>query len=142
MPSQLSRQLEHLGLSKGFSGSGAGKASLVYSRKDAANVTAEDIYRGCLEGGWPARETIFGIRTIFRLLVSASGYAELCGLDSRFLRFQSALFSGVPKEREQNTKEENEAMNADLQNFLRLLTDHFLETSCFKVLEHLIRSFK
>lgn len=70
------------------------------------------------------------------------GYLELCRLDNRFEPFQSSLFAGVPKEREQRTKAEDENVQQSITAFCRLLTDHFLEPCAFKALEHLIRSYK
>ncbi|GMH37225.1 hypothetical protein BSKO_05098 [Bryopsis sp. KO-2023] len=116
MPTALSRQLAQF---RGFVGKERTKASLIHDPKEAANHSAEDVFRACV-----------------------GGFEELCKKDNRFEPYGATLFAGVPKEREQRTKEEDERVNESITSFLRILVDHFLEPAAFKALEHLIRSYK
>lgn len=73
-----------------------------------------------------------------------AGLEALVRSDKRFSPFTESLFSrsSVNTSREQLSAEENEALNTHLAAFLRVLTNHFLATAAFQVLEYCIRRYK
>lgn len=78
------------------------------------------------------------------LFLPETGLEALIKADKRFTPFSETLFSrtSASTSREQFTAEENEALNTNLAAFLRLLTNHFLATAAFQVLEYCIRCYK
>lgn len=93
----------------------------------------------CRSGGAPADCCCF-----FRLPFIHAGLEALVRSDKRFSPFTESLFSrsSVNTSREQSSAEENEALNTNLAAFLRVLTNHFLATAAFQVLEYCIRRYK
>lgn len=80
----------------------------------------------------------------FCLFLLFVGLEALVKSDKRFTPFTESLFSrsSLNASREQLTAEENDALNANLAAFLRVLTNHFLAAAAFQVLEYCIRRYK
>jgi U3 small nucleolar RNA-associated protein 10 len=76
--------------------------------------------------------------------VCLPGLATLTQSDKRFKPFADSLFnrSSVHASREQLTAQENDALNANIAAFLRVLTNFFLAAPAFQVLEYCIRRYK
>ena len=75
---------------------------------------------------------------------SFAGLEQLCSVDTRFEPFQRTLFSqaGLELNRDERTKADNQALDASLGAYLRLLTDQFLSVAAFQTLEYLIRKYR
>lgn len=73
-----------------------------------------------------------------------TGLEQLCKTDSSFEPFQQTLFSqaGSETNRDAQTKHENEVLDASLEAYLKLLTDHFLSAPAFQTLEYLVRRYR
>lgn len=114
--SSLRKQLENLSTAAKPS-----QASLLFERRVAGGVD---------------RETIFKIST--------QALKEFCVLDEKFEEFRATLFSEQVKAQDRTllTLDENAIFDVSIGNFLRLLSPHFLHSSCFKLLEWLIRRFQ
>ena len=72
------------------------------------------------------------------------GLIQLCAVEPRFEPYQNTLFSqaGLETNRDERTKAENAAMDASIEAYLRLLTDHFLSVAAFQTLEYLTRRYR
>lgn len=99
---------------------------------------ASNLLTGCSRAEHHLRDSSFDTRDL------PIGFERLCSVDTRFEPFQSTLFSqaGLEINRDQRTKTDNEALDASLNAFIRLLTDHFLSVAAFQALEYLIRRYR
>jgi U3 small nucleolar RNA-associated protein 10 len=72
------------------------------------------------------------------------GFEELCQLDSRFVHFQSTLFSDESQnqDRTQLTASENKELDRRVDAFLRLVGSRLRLMPAIKSVEWLIRRFK
>ncbi|KAF8067371.1 hypothetical protein HT031_002419 [Scenedesmus sp. PABB004] len=121
MASTLASQLAALAVAQGPSERWVrGKASLLFPYDKAADVSAEQL-----------------------LSIAAQGLEALCRADKRFAPFPDSLFSraSLGVAREQLTREENEALDANLRAFLRVLTNHLLAPAAFQALEYCVRRY-
>lgn len=74
----------------------------------------------------------------------SQGFEELCQLDNRFIRFQSTLFSeeSPNQDRTQLTAAENDELNRQVEDFLRLAASRLRLMPAIKSVEWLIRRFR
>jgi U3 small nucleolar RNA-associated protein 10 len=95
--------------------------SLIWDPKAAATQSFQKIYPVCYEG-----------------------FEELCGLDSRFTRFQNTIFSeqSQNEDRTQLTAEENSLLDSKIESFLRLAGSRLHLMPAIKAVEWLIRRFR
>lgn len=72
------------------------------------------------------------------------GFEELCQLDSRFVQFQSTIFSeeSQNEDRTQLTAAENQELDRRVQAFLRLAGSRLRLMPAIKAIEWLIRRFR
>lgn len=98
-----------------------GKASLLYSFQEAADIDAETIYRVGLEG-----------------------LDQLCALDGRFQAYRRTLFGQASQalDRDASTADVNAKLDAAVAGFCTLLSSYFTLAPAFKALEFLVRKFK
>lgn len=75
-------------------------------------------------------------------MLALEGLEQLTPLDNRLGNYTSKLFSESKIERHLMTKEENQALDAQLSTFLSLLSPFFLLGGTHKVLEYLIRQYQ
>ena len=96
-------------------------ASYLYTKKEAAGITLDDVHSAA--------------KTAFQNLVDE---------EIRFEKFFDRFFSDSAKEydRTLHVKSENEALDADISDFLPLLAPRFLSVDCGRILEWLIRRFR
>lgn len=68
---------------------------------------------------------------------------HLTGVDERFARYSSTLFSQTSLEvnREQQTQKENDKLNKSISSYLRLLAGYLQLPAALKTLEYLIRRY-
>jgi U3 small nucleolar RNA-associated protein 10 len=99
----------------------SGKESFLFSAEKAGKLSIEEIYA-----------------------IGLNGTQQLCELDSRFNPFLNNLFlkKSTTRNRELQTKQENEELNAQLKKFLLLLGPYFLLKPAHMALEYLIRRYK
>ena len=95
--------------------------SLIWDPKIAATQSFQKIYPVCYEG-----------------------FEELCGLDSRFIRFRSTIFSDQSQneDRTQLTEEQNSLLDSKLESFLRLVGSRLHLMPAVKAVEWLVRRFR
>ncbi|KYQ91935.1 U3 snoRNP protein [Tieghemostelium lacteum] len=76
--------------------------------------------------------------------IGMQGLKELIGLDSRFKGFEQTLFSptSISENRILKTEQENQKINIEINEFLRLQSNYFLLNSAQKALEWLIRRYR
>jgi hypothetical protein len=100
-----------------------GRASFLYTYIEAAGIECDTHYAHCLSG----------LDTLER------SYPEL-----NLSEFRLSLFSESSKsfERGLRSKEENEILDSVIESFLlQVITPHFLQDSCHKVLEYLVYKY-
>ena len=170
--SALAEQLQQLGVAAGVSQQRAhGKASLLHTYQEAADIDLETVYEGALEGarrvrwggggggrgrGWgacmacmpvspPPPPLVARRRAAHpRLPLLRAGFDALCRLDARFRMYSRTLFgaANTAYEREQVTAEVNARLDAAVQGFCHLLSSYFLLEPAFQALEYLVRRFR
>ncbi|EFC43739.1 hypothetical protein NAEGRDRAFT_80021 [Naegleria gruberi] len=98
-----------------------GKESFLFTAEKAARLTYEDVH-----------------------VIGADGLKELIRLDQRFGPFQESLFhpSSVDRNREMETKSENEKLDKQVETFMLLLSPYFLLKASHKAIEYLVRRYK
>lgn len=166
MPSILQQQLQQVTSTWGSSTGKRqrGKPSLLYTTQEAADVDLQSLYELALEGEVPccigSVVLSFGLLCqaaaylwlepnvihilAFNTWLSCAGLTQLCTVEARFEPYQNTLFSqaGLETNHDEHTKAENAAMDASIEAYLRLLTDHFLSMAAFQTLEYLIRRYR
>ncbi|XBI94094.1 hypothetical protein VPH35_030803 [Triticum aestivum] len=77
------------------------------------------------------------------LPIALSGLEHLTGVDERFARYSSTLFSQTSLEvnREQQTQKENDKLNKSISSYLGLLAGYLQLPAALKTLEYLIRRY-
>ncbi|KAM3389004.1 hypothetical protein ACQJBY_011252 [Aegilops geniculata] len=77
------------------------------------------------------------------LPIALSGLEHLTGVDERFARYSSTLFSQTSLEvnREQQTQKENDKLNKSISSYLRHLAGYLQLPAALKTLEYLIRRY-
>eukprot|EP00759_Apiculatamorpha_spiralis_P013007 PhF_6_TR1981/c0_g1_i1/m.3309/K14550/UTP10, HEATR1; U3 small nucleolar RNA-associated protein 10 len=95
--------------------------SLIFSDKDSANISSEQFYE-------------IGMR----------GLKGLVGISSRFIEFQSTLFSaeGIRTDRAVMQKSVNDAIHHSIRQFLVMVSPHFLKPCAQQAIEYLLHSFE
>ncbi|TPX61884.1 hypothetical protein PhCBS80983_g00809 [Powellomyces hirtus] len=118
--SSLAAQLQKLG-STHIPGTHKGKASLLFSAKQAADIDIDSLFA-----------------------IGHNALDDLATHNPAFLEFEQTLFSEKIKtfDRTLQTKEDNAKLDETISQFLRLLSPHFLVQSSFKALEWLLRRFR
>lgn len=120
MTTELARQLESL---KQTSLPTGAQPSLLFDLKDAGKID---------------RDTIF--------MIGINGLEELRRIDHTFLSFYSDVFqedfANAHIYRDNLTKPQIAALESELNKVIHVLAPHFMEQSCHKVLELLIRFYK
>ncbi|KAL4421861.1 hypothetical protein ABPG77_001343 [Micractinium sp. CCAP 211/92] len=98
-----------------------GKASLLYSFQEAADIDAETIYR-----------------------IGVEGLDQLCALDGRFQAYRRTLFgqASLALDRDAATADVNAKLDSAIAGFCTLLSSYFLLAPAFKALEFLVRKYK
>jgi len=98
-----------------------GKASLLYSYKEAADIGVEDLYEGGLKG-----------------------FDQLVRLDPRFQSCRKLLFSSssLTYNRNDATQEFNKVIDDEIDRFCKLVGPYFLLPAAMHGLEYLVRKFK
>ena len=126
MPTSLAAQLAQIAASsKATLNVKAQKAahskSLLWEPRVAASQSYQTLYATCLPG-----------------------FEELCQLDARFSRFQSTIFSeeSQDQDRTQLTAAENEELDRQIEDFLRLAGSRLRLMPAIKSIEWLIRRFR
>ncbi|KAL4455121.1 hypothetical protein ABPG74_006503 [Tetrahymena malaccensis] len=95
-------------------------ASLLFHAKVASAVDLEQIYS-----------------------LAVTGFQKLCIKDEHFMKFQEVIFGPKYRRIDRNIllKKENEELSEKLQEFLCLVSLHFLEEDAHKVFDYLLRNF-
>ncbi|MEW5318749.1 MAG: hypothetical protein WDW38_009944 [Sanguina aurantia] len=121
MASALASQLQQLATSFPPAQKQRGKLSLLFDAQKAADVDVQTIYE-----------------------IGCQGLEDLTRLDGRFVQFKESLFSrsALALNRDQQTTEVIEQLDAGVAAFCTLLSNHFLHPAAFKALEFLIRRFR
>ncbi|KAK9866983.1 hypothetical protein WJX84_002095 [Apatococcus fuscideae] len=123
MATALAEQLQQLTTRFGDAASSqkVGKASLLFSPREAADIDLQTIYN-----------------------IGLAGFEELCTINQNFKPFASTLFgrAGLTYDVDQHTIAELERLDISLVAFLQVLSDHFLLNGAIKALEFLIRRFR
>ena len=98
-----------------------GRASVLFSADDAADIDSDSIYT-----------------------MGLNGFQELCDLDARVATFEAKLFSKAAKNtnRDLQTNEYNEDLDKTLRLFLARVSPFALLKPVHKVFEYLVRQFK
>ncbi|KAL4423978.1 hypothetical protein ABPG75_001279 [Micractinium tetrahymenae] len=116
---QLAQQAARHGVDQGKRH--PGKASLLYTFQEAADVDAETIYR-----------------------IGVEGLDQLCMLDGRFQAYRRTLFgqAALTLDRDAATADVNAKLDAAIAGFCTLLSSYFLLAPAFKALEFLVRKYR
>ena len=156
----LAAQLQQLAVAQGVDQGRRhlGKASLLYSFQEAADIDAETIQRIGVEGEAPMgrrrrRPGTHSLpppppglscddRTAFP--PRSAGLDQLCALDARFQAYRRTLFgrAAASGDRDANTAELNQRLDAAITGFCTVLSSYFLLAPAFKALEWLVRKFR
>ncbi|PRW61623.1 hypothetical protein C2E21_0211 [Chlorella sorokiniana] len=119
----LQAQLQQLAVTQGVDQGRRhrGKASLLYSLQEAADIDAETIQR-----------------------IGIEGLDQLCALDGRFHAYRRTLFAAAMAggDRDTNTADMNKQLDTAVAGFCALLSSYFLLAPAFKALEWLVRKYR
>ncbi|KXS11658.1 glycosyltransferase family 32 protein [Gonapodya prolifera JEL478] len=138
----LAKQLRNVaaasraGTSLHHGGGGRGKASLLFSVEQAADMDTDQVYAVGI-AGLQELSSKYDPQELDASVLIAPG-------TPRFGAFEATLFSLALKnvDRSKQTKEENAKLDAGITSFLQLVSPYCLDMSAWKALEWLIRRFR
>lgn len=125
-----------------------GKASLLFTNQEAADIDNETIYNIALEGA----HAVISCRLNAMLsqgrqslpVCPLTGLDQLCALDGRFDAYRRTLFGQASQvlDRDGTTSEVNAKLDTAVAGFCTLLSSYFLLGPAFKALEFLVRKYR